>query len=165
MDSLINAAGRALAGGDPLAALKLVALREDPPALALRGKLTPTVLPPVLRAVHELMAAGLALRRVQAHTAQITLTRAQQAAELADIPSLSAEIEHACTLQSNRFVTGVTWVDGALWHGTCEGDESELRRIDPQDGEVLGSPKMPDGISVSGLEADGGERFYCGGRR
>lgn len=37
MDSLINAAGRALAVGDPLAALKLVALREDPPALALRG--------------------------------------------------------------------------------------------------------------------------------
>ncbi|MHB2247431.1 helix-turn-helix domain-containing protein [Pseudomonas fitomaticsae] len=37
MDSLINAAGRALAAGDPLAALNVVALREDPPALALRG--------------------------------------------------------------------------------------------------------------------------------
>jgi len=37
MDSLINAAGRALAAGDPLAALNFVALREDPPALALRG--------------------------------------------------------------------------------------------------------------------------------
>jgi glutamine cyclotransferase len=67
------------------------------------------------------------------------------------------------TLQSNRFVTGVTWVDGALWHGTWEGDESELRRIDPQNGEVLESLKMPDGIGVSGLEADAGERFYCGG--
>jgi tetratricopeptide (TPR) repeat protein len=191
MDSLINAAGRALAGGDPLAALKLVALREDPPALALRGiamaqlgefsrakallqravrgfganeplskarcvvaqaevalaardlgwpvkaletarqflhahgdalnaahagylqirrwlligeldeaeallgQMTPTVLPPVLRAVHELMTAGIALRRVQAHKAQITLTRAQQAGDSAGIPSLSAEIEHA----------------------------------------------------------------------
>jgi transposase len=35
------------------------------------------------------------------------------------------------TIESNRFVTGVTWVDGELWHGTWEGDESELRRIDP----------------------------------
>jgi hypothetical protein len=37
MDSLITAAGRALAAGDPLAALNRVALRDDPPALALRG--------------------------------------------------------------------------------------------------------------------------------
>jgi hypothetical protein len=37
MDSLINAAARALASGDPLGALKLVALRDDAPALALRG--------------------------------------------------------------------------------------------------------------------------------
>src|SRR6202795_3939489 len=37
MDSLITAAARALAGGDPLGALKRVALREDAPALALRG--------------------------------------------------------------------------------------------------------------------------------
>jgi hypothetical protein len=37
MDSLITAAGRALAAGDPLGALKRVALRDDPPALALRG--------------------------------------------------------------------------------------------------------------------------------
>ncbi|MCU0119874.1 PQQ-binding-like beta-propeller repeat protein [Pseudomonas sp. B2M1-30] len=67
------------------------------------------------------------------------------------------------TLESNRFVTGVTWVDGALWHGTWEGDESDLRRIDPRSGEVLESLKMPTGIGVSGLEADGGDRFYCGG--
>src|SRR6185369_4874150 len=37
MDSLITAAGLALAAGDPLGALKRVALRNDPPALALRG--------------------------------------------------------------------------------------------------------------------------------
>ncbi|WP_409317964.1 PQQ-binding-like beta-propeller repeat protein [Pseudomonas sp. KCJK9016] len=67
------------------------------------------------------------------------------------------------TLESNRFVTGVTWVDGALWHGTWEGDESEIRRIDPGNGEVLESLALPVGIGVSGLEADGGERFYCGG--
>ena len=41
------------------------------------------------------------------------------------------------TIESDRFVTGVTWVDGELWHGTWEGDESDIRRIDPQDGEVL----------------------------
>ncbi|RKS16925.1 putative pyrroloquinoline-quinone binding quinoprotein [Pseudomonas sp. WPR_5_2] len=67
------------------------------------------------------------------------------------------------TLESNRFVTGVTWVEGALWHGTWEGDESELRRVDSNTGEVLESLKMPAGIGVSGLESDGGERFFCGG--
>jgi DNA-binding winged helix-turn-helix (wHTH) protein len=191
MDSLINAAGRALAAGDPLAALNFVALREDPPALALRGiamaqlgdmarakallqravkafganeplsrarcvvaeaevalaardlgwpvkaleaarqvlqdhgdrlnaaharylqirrllligqlneadalldEQHPAPLPPALRAAHELMSAGIALRRVQAHKAQSALERAQRAAQLADIPALLAEIEHA----------------------------------------------------------------------
>lgn len=191
MDSLINAAGRALAAGDPLAALNFVALREDPPALALRGiamaqlgdmarakallqravrafganeplsrarcvvaeaevalaardlgwpvkaleaarralhdhgdwlnaaharylqirrllligqlddadallaELDPAPLPPALHAVHELMTAGIALRRVQAHKAQAALARAHRAAQLAAIPALSAEIEHA----------------------------------------------------------------------
>jgi glutamine cyclotransferase len=64
------------------------------------------------------------------------------------------------TIESNRFVTGVTWVDGELWHGTWEGDESELRRVDAQTGEVL---EMPAGVNVSGLESDGGDRFFCGG--
>jgi len=67
------------------------------------------------------------------------------------------------TIESNRFVTGVTWVDGELWHATWEGDESELRRIDPGTGEVLESLDMPAGVGVSGLESDGGDRFFCGG--
>jgi glutamine cyclotransferase len=67
------------------------------------------------------------------------------------------------TIESNRFVTGVTWVDGELWHGTWEGDESELRHIDPDDGTVLERLEMPRGIGVSGLESDGGDLFYCGG--
>ena len=67
------------------------------------------------------------------------------------------------TIESNRVVTGVTWVDGELWHGTWEGDESELRRVDPRTGEVLERVEMPAGVGVSGLESDGGERFYCGG--
>jgi glutamine cyclotransferase len=67
------------------------------------------------------------------------------------------------TIESNRFVTGVTWVDGELWHATWEGDESDLRRVDPRTGEVLEELEMPRGVKVSGLESDGAERFYCGG--
>ncbi|MEW9583976.1 glutamine cyclotransferase [Paraburkholderia sp. DGU8] len=67
------------------------------------------------------------------------------------------------TIESNRFVTGVTWVDGELWHGTWEDDASELRRIEPRTGEVLQSIEMPEGVAVSGLESDGDARFFCGG--
>ena len=67
------------------------------------------------------------------------------------------------TIESNRFVTGVTWVDGELWHGTWEGEESDLRRIDPQSGEVLQTIEMPPGASISGLESNGSDRFFCGG--
>lgn len=67
------------------------------------------------------------------------------------------------TIETNRFVTGVTWVDGELWHGTWEGEKSELRQVDPQTGEVIQSLDMPTGMSVSGLESDGGDRFFCGG--
>jgi streptogramin lyase len=66
------------------------------------------------------------------------------------------------TINSDRFVTGVTWVDGDLWHATSEGDESELRRVDPETGEVLESLNMPPGADVSGLESDGHDRFFCG---
>jgi glutamine cyclotransferase len=67
------------------------------------------------------------------------------------------------TIESNRFVTGVTWVEGELWHATWEGDESDLRRIDPQTGEILESLQMPPGVNVSGLESDGSDQFFCGG--
>jgi glutamine cyclotransferase len=67
------------------------------------------------------------------------------------------------TIESDRFVTGVTWVDGELWHGTWEGDESEIRRIDPKTGAVLERLEMPRGTGVSGLESDGAGLFYAGG--
>lgn len=67
------------------------------------------------------------------------------------------------TLESNRFVTGVTWSDGELWHGTWEGDESDVRRVDPGTGQVLERLDMPPGTGVSGLEAGGGGVFFCGG--
>jgi glutamine cyclotransferase len=68
------------------------------------------------------------------------------------------------TIESNRFVTGVTWIDGELWHATLEEEESDLRRVNPQTGEVLERLEMPPGMSVSGLESDGGDRFFCGRR-
>lgn len=67
------------------------------------------------------------------------------------------------TIASDRFVTGVSWVDGELWHATWDGDDSDLRRIDPQDGRVLERLDMPAGAHISGLESDGGDLFYCGG--
>lgn len=57
----------------------------------------------------------------------------------------------------------VTWVDGELWHGTWNDSESDLRRIDPETGEVLERLEMPPGTGVSGLESDGRDRFFCGG--
>lgn len=67
------------------------------------------------------------------------------------------------SIDSNRFVTGVTWVDGELWHATWEGDQSDLRHIDPDTGQVLEQLDMPAGTGVSGLESDGHDRFFCGG--
>lgn len=67
------------------------------------------------------------------------------------------------TIESDRFVTGVTWIDNELWHGTWEGDESDVRRINPQTGMVLDRLTMPAGVGVSGLESDGISRFFCGG--
>jgi glutamine cyclotransferase len=67
------------------------------------------------------------------------------------------------TIESKRFVTGVTWVNDELWHGTWEGDQSDLRRVEPATGKVLETLDMPSGMSVSGLESDGADQFFCGG--
>jgi hypothetical protein len=196
MDSLITAAARALAAGDPIGALKRVALRDDAPALALRGiamaqlgdlvrakallrsaarafspreavararclvaeaeialasrdlswpvksldaaratleahgdrinaaharylevrrlllisrideaehalaQLDPTALPPALKVIHELVAAGIALRRLKTRAARDALARARLAAIQAGIPALMAEVESASQLLS-----------------------------------------------------------------
>ncbi len=50
-------------------------------------------------------------------------------------------------------MTGVSFADGALWHGTFEDDTSELRRIDPATGWVIEALEVPGG--VSGVEAKG----------
>jgi hypothetical protein len=194
MDSLITAAARALAAGDPLGALNRVALRDDAPALALRGiamaqlgdlvrakallrsaarafgpkeavararcvlaeaeialvsrdlgfppkaldaaratleahgdrvnaaharnlevrrllligrldeaervlaELDPAPFPPASRAAHELVVAGIAMRRLRTKTARAALARAGHAARDADIPALTAEVESASLL-------------------------------------------------------------------
>ncbi|HEU5274535.1 MAG TPA: helix-turn-helix domain-containing protein [Xanthobacteraceae bacterium] len=194
MDSLITAAAQALAAGDPLGALNRVALRDDPPALALRGiamarlgdlerakallrraarafsgheavasarcvvaeaeialvsrdlgwpeksldaaratleahgdrlnaaharnlairrllligrldaaeralaALDPAPLPPASRVVHELAVAGLAMRRLHTEPARAALDRAAEAARLARIPALSAEVDSASAM-------------------------------------------------------------------
>ena len=67
------------------------------------------------------------------------------------------------TIESNRFVTGVTWVDGELWHATWDGDGSDLRRVDPDNGEVLDRLDMPPETGISGMESDGSGQFFCGG--
>jgi DNA-binding winged helix-turn-helix (wHTH) protein len=194
MDSLITASARALAAGDPLGALKRVALRNDAPALALRGiamaqlgdfarakdllrkaarafgpkepvarakcivaeaeialasrdlswpaktldaaratleqhgdrlnaafarylavrrllligrlddvermltDLDPAPFPPALRTAHELVIAGIAMRRLRTKEARAALTRAKQIACQASIPALTAEVESACRI-------------------------------------------------------------------
>ena len=71
------------------------------------------------------------------------------------------------TIESDRFVTGITFVDDELWHGTLEGGESELRQLDRNSGEVLERLVFPEGMELSGLEADNsadaGPTFLCGG--
>jgi glutamine cyclotransferase len=67
------------------------------------------------------------------------------------------------TIESDRFVTGVSWVDGELWHATLENEASDLRRVDPETGEVLERLEMPTGVTISGLEANSAGAFYCGG--
>lgn len=67
------------------------------------------------------------------------------------------------SLQSDRFVTGVSWVQGELWHGTMQDGASELREIDPQSGVVRRRIALPRGALVSGLESNGSDVFFCGG--
>jgi hypothetical protein len=54
-------------------------------------------------------------------------------------------------------------VDGELWHGTWEGEDADIRQVDPKTGEVLTRLTMPDGAGVSGLESDQGELFCASG--
>lgn len=67
------------------------------------------------------------------------------------------------TVVSDRFVTGVSFCEGELWHATQEDERSELRRVDRNTSDVLECLELPAGVLVSGLEGDGKGRFFCGG--
>jgi glutamine cyclotransferase len=67
------------------------------------------------------------------------------------------------TIDSDSFVTAVSWVTGELWQATMEDERSDLRRVDPEPGEVLERLEMPAGVVVSGLEGGGAGVFYSGG--
>ncbi|WP_457935596.1 Vgb family protein [Mesorhizobium sp. 10J20-29] len=67
------------------------------------------------------------------------------------------------SIDSNRFVTGVSWVNGELWHATWDSDGSDIRRVDAETGEVLELVEMPPDTGVSGMESDGAGQLYCGG--
>ncbi|HEY8944110.1 MAG TPA: glutamine cyclotransferase [Polyangiaceae bacterium] len=67
------------------------------------------------------------------------------------------------SIQSERFVTGVSWMGGELWHATWEGDRADLRHIDPETGETLEKLDMPEGMGVSGMESNGTDTIFCGG--
>ena len=71
------------------------------------------------------------------------------------------------TTVTDRFVTGVTFSEGELWHATLLQPEkelpSELRRVDRRTSEVLERLELPAGVNCTGLEADGKGRFFCGG--
>jgi outer membrane protein assembly factor BamB len=67
------------------------------------------------------------------------------------------------TLSSDRFVTGVSCVDGALWHGVSDdARESELRRV-REDGTIAEVLTFPAGVHVAGVESDNKGGFWCGG--
>jgi len=71
------------------------------------------------------------------------------------------------TIVTDRFVTGVTFHEGELWHGTLrepeEAHPSELRHVDRATSAVLETLVLPDEIACTGLEADGNGHFFCGG--
>jgi outer membrane protein assembly factor BamB len=67
------------------------------------------------------------------------------------------------TLTSDRFVTGVSCVDGAVWHGVSDDEKpSELRRL-RADGSVAEVITFPEGVHLAGVESDGRGGFWCGG--
>ncbi len=65
-------------------------------------------------------------------------------------------------IHSDRFVTGVAWHQGELWHGAHHGERSELCRIE-QDGRVQERLRLPEGITVAGVDIDAHGHFLCGG--
>jgi hypothetical protein len=84
-----------------------------------------------------------------------------RAAKIHQVDAKTGEIVK--TLTSDRFVTGVSCVDGALWHGVSGGDQPcELRRLAP-DGTVAEALAVEGASQVAGVESNGKGAFWCGG--
>ena len=66
------------------------------------------------------------------------------------------------TINSDRYVTGVTWLKGDLWHATWEDEQSELRKINKNTGEVEESYRIESKKIITGLTHDNNQ-FYAGG--
>lgn len=69
------------------------------------------------------------------------------------------------TIESDRFVTGVSWANNELWHATLEEEKSDIRRVNPENGKILERFEVPSGVLISGMETDGAGTFYCGGAK
>ena len=67
------------------------------------------------------------------------------------------------TIESDRFVTGVAWVDGELWHGTWEGDPERFAASRSSNGRGSRVCRDAGRHERFGLESDGGDLFFCGG--
>jgi hypothetical protein len=137
MDSLINAAGRALAIGDPLASLKLVALREDPPALALRG-IAMAQLGDLGRAKTLLLRAARAFGSHQAAArARCLVAEAEVALAARDLRWNARTLEAACaTLEAhgdsvNAAHARTIEVRRLLLLGRLDEAEQKLAALDP----------------------------------
>src|SRR6185437_3097785 len=63
------------------------------------------------------------------------------------------------TIESDRFVTGVTWVDGELWHGTWQDEASDVRRIDRETGECWSALRCRPGPVSRDLNRIGATDF------
>jgi len=170
MDSLITAAARALAAGDPLGALKRVALRDDAPALALRG-IAMAQLGDLVRAKALLRGAARAFGSkeavararcvvAEAEIALVSRDLGWPAKALDAIPRPGRFFARSSPTASSPVSPGSTESSGTA---PGKGDESELRRVDSRTGEVLERLEMPAGVGVSGLESNGGDQFFCGG--
>ncbi|MFC4257208.1 glutamine cyclotransferase [Altererythrobacter xixiisoli] len=65
-------------------------------------------------------------------------------------------------IEVGRLVTGVTWAGDQLWHGSWDGERGALHQFDPEAGETRRTIRMPDGVPITGVEANGDGQAFCG---
>src|SRR6187455_2464535 len=153
MDSLIAAAARALAAGDALGALKRVSLRDDPPALALRGiAMAQLGEHPRARELIKRAARGFGAHEELAR-ARCIVAEAEVALAMRDLggsPRMlaaaaatllrSPQLRHR-TIDQRAHLLAVILADIA-WRGRAHDDSQALLRIDPEQGAVGAVPTV-----------------------